>query len=102
MKLPASHPLTLKNGLKIHDTHPNQSVQESGRSIGETFENLLQSVNQQQMEAQAKQTELLTSSKKDIHGTMIALEKADLSLRLMLQVRNKLVEAYQEILRMQV
>jgi flagellar hook-basal body complex protein FliE len=33
---------------------------------------------------------------------MLALEKADLSFRLMMQVRNKIVEAYQEVLRMQV
>jgi len=39
---------------------------------------------------------------KDIHGTMLALEKADLSMRLMLQVRNKLVSAYEEVMRMQV
>jgi len=45
---------------------------------------------------------LMVSEKKDIHGTMLALEKADLSMRLMLQVRNKLVSAYDEVMRMQV
>ena len=73
---------------------------ESG--IGDTFSNLLDAVNRQQIEAEAKQTELLTSPNKDIHGTMIALEKAEISLRLMLQVRNKLVAAYEEVMRMQV
>ena len=38
----------------------------------------------------------------ELHDVMIAMEEADLSLRLALQVRNKLVEAYQEIQRMQV
>ncbi|MBQ31221.1 MAG: flagellar hook-basal body complex protein FliE [Deltaproteobacteria bacterium] len=71
-------------------------------SIGDTFSNLLDAVNRQQIEAEAKQTELLTSPNKDIHGTMIALEKAEISMRLMLQVRNKLVAAYEEIMRMQV
>ncbi len=37
-----------------------------------------------------------------VHDTMIAMEKADLSLRLTTKVRNKVVEAYQEIMRMQV
>jgi flagellar hook-basal body complex protein FliE len=37
-----------------------------------------------------------------LHETMIALEKADVSFRTMLTVRNKLIEAYQEIMRMQV
>jgi flagellar hook-basal body complex protein FliE len=37
-----------------------------------------------------------------LHEAMIALEKADISFRTMLTVRNKLIEAYQEIMRMQV
>jgi flagellar hook-basal body complex protein FliE len=52
--------------------------------------------------AEAKQVELLVTENKDIHGTMLALEKADLSMRLMLQIRNKLVSAYEEVMRMQV
>jgi flagellar hook-basal body complex protein FliE len=39
--------------------------------------------------------------KKDVHETMIAMEEANLSLRLMIQVRNKVVAAYEEIMRMQ-
>ncbi len=39
--------------------------------------------------------------KQDIHQTMIALEQANLSLRLMVQVRNKMMTAYDEIMRMQ-
>ncbi|MFL2772751.1 MAG: flagellar hook-basal body complex protein FliE [bacterium] len=74
----------------------------SGGGIGQNFEKLLQQVNQQQLTAEAKQVELLTVENKDIHGTMIALEKADISMRLMLQIRNKLVSAYEEVMRMQV
>ncbi|MGO9212512.1 MAG: flagellar hook-basal body complex protein FliE [Syntrophales bacterium] len=37
-----------------------------------------------------------------IHDAVIALEKADLSFRKMIQVRNKILEAYQEVMRMQV
>jgi flagellar hook-basal body complex protein FliE len=39
--------------------------------------------------------------KQDIHQTMIAMEQANLSLRLMIQVRNKMISAYEEIMRMQ-
>ena len=38
----------------------------------------------------------------NLHEAMIALEKADVSFRTMMTVRNKLIEAYQEIMRMQV
>ncbi|MEC9219539.1 MAG: flagellar hook-basal body complex protein FliE [SAR324 cluster bacterium] len=86
-------------GLRSEAESQNQSV-ESG--ISRTFEKLLQDVNQQQLNAEAKQVELLVTDNKDIHGTMLALEKADLSMRLMLQIRNKLVSAYEEVMRMQV
>jgi flagellar hook-basal body complex protein FliE len=38
----------------------------------------------------------------DIHNTMIAIEKADLTFQLMMQVRNKIISAYEDIMRMQV
>ena len=42
----------------------------------------------------------LLQGKADIHETMIALQKADVSMRLFLSIRNKVVEAYREIMRM--
>ena len=87
-------------GLKTGAESQTQNL-ESG-SLSRTFEKLLQDVNQQQLNAEAKQVELLVTDNKDIHGTMLALEKADLSMRLMLQIRNKLVSAYEEVMRMQV
>tara|TARA_B100000929_G_scaffold247557_1_gene206323 strand:+ start:176 stop:478 length:303 start_codon:yes stop_codon:yes gene_type:complete len=98
IKLPSiSPPVT---GLKTGIESQNQNLESGG--LSRTFEKLLQDVNQQQLTAEAKQVELLVTENKDIHGTMLALEKADLSMRLMLQVRNKLVNAYEEVMRMQV
>jgi len=45
---------------------------------------------------------LIAGESKNLHETMIAMEKADISFRLMMGVRNKIIEAYQEIMRMQV
>ncbi|MBL4824995.1 MAG: flagellar hook-basal body complex protein FliE [SAR324 cluster bacterium] len=87
-------------GLSIGTESQKQGIESGG--LSRTFEKLLQDVNQQQLNAEAKQVELLVSENKDIHGTMLALEKADLSMRLMLQIRNKLVNAYEEVMRMQV
>jgi flagellar hook-basal body complex protein FliE len=70
--------------------------------LGDTFSKLFNDVNQLQNSADDKIEEFATSPDKDIHGTMIALQKADLSLRLFLQIRSKLTAAYQEIMRMQV
>ena len=97
INLPSVGPPLL--GLKNEAESQKQSA-ESG--ISRTFEKLLQDVNQQQLNAEAKQVELLVTDNKDIHGTMLALEKADLSMRLMLQIRNKLVSAYEEVMRMHV
>ena len=98
IKLPSIAPQV--PGLKTGNEDQKKLV-DSG-SINRTFEKLLQDVNQQQFNAEAKKVELLVTENKDIHGTMLALEKAELSMRLMLQIRNKLVSAYEEVMRMQV
>jgi flagellar hook-basal body complex protein FliE len=57
----------------------------------------------QQLEGQAetKVAGVIEGSGTDVHSAMIAVEKADLSFQLMMQVRNKIVSAYEEISRMQ-
>ena len=97
IKLPSISPLT--NDLKVGPEPQKQKIEGTGLR---TFEKLLQEVNQHQFNAEEKKVDLMVSENKDIHGTMLALEKADLSMRLMLQVRNKLVSAYEEVMRMQV
>jgi flagellar hook-basal body complex protein FliE len=44
---------------------------------------------------------LAAGKQKDIHQTMIALEKADVAFQLLMQVRNKIIAAYETIMRMQ-
>ena len=69
--------------------------------LSNQFSKMLNDVNQLQMAADRKIEEFATSTDKDLHGTMIAMQKADVSLRLLLQVRSKLTNAYQEIMRTQ-
>jgi flagellar hook-basal body complex protein FliE len=45
---------------------------------------------------------LVTMESGDIHNTMMAIEKADLSFQMMMQIRNKIISAYEEIMRIQV
>lgn len=70
-----------------------------------TFANMLtdavSSTNDQMLNADLQGKAMLAGESKNIHEVMIALEKANLSFRFLTQVRNKAVEAYQEVFRMQ-
>ncbi|HDM09950.1 MAG TPA: flagellar hook-basal body complex protein FliE [Desulfobacteraceae bacterium] len=79
-----------------------QTPEEKGRSFGEMLESAISEVDQLQREADGAIKELATGKEKDIHHTMIALEKASVSFQLMMQVRNKIIAAYEEIMRMQI
>ncbi|HUH66059.1 MAG TPA: flagellar hook-basal body complex protein FliE [Syntrophales bacterium] len=59
-------------------------------------------INQLQLDADQAITKVEMGTSGSIHDAVIALEKADLSFRKMIQVRNKILEAYQEVMRMQV
>jgi flagellar hook-basal body complex protein FliE len=63
------------------------------------FQQMLDDVNNQQHQADTQVKRSLLGET-DIHEATIALEKVDLSLRLLVQVRNKLVSAYEELSRM--
>ena len=70
------------------------------------FQNLLASAIQNtaslQNQAEAREMEFMAGDVEELHGLMIAQEKASLAFQLTLQVRNKLVDAYQEVMRMQI
>jgi len=78
------------------------SAAAGGASFGELVRDALDQLNRLQQEADNATTNLITGEPVDLHDVMIAVQKADLGFQLALQVRNKLVEAYQEIMRMQV
>lgn len=71
----------------------------SGSGFAETLGGALQKVDQLQLEADG-QAEKVAMGGGNLHEMSLALEKADVSMRLAMKVRNKLVEAYQEIMRM--
>jgi flagellar hook-basal body complex protein FliE len=73
-----------------------------GASFGQVLKDSLSQVNSLQHEADRAIQSLATGASGTLHDTMLAIQKAELSFKLMMQVRNKIVEAYQEVLRMQV
>ena len=66
------------------------------------LKNALGEVNELQSKANQAMEQMVGEGKGDLQETMMALEKADVSFRLMMQIRNKVLDAYQEIMRMQV
>lgn len=75
---------------------------DEGASFGDMLKSAISTVNELQKQSDKEIQKLMTGEAEDLHTTMIAVEKADLSFQMMMQVRNKIVQAYEEIMRMQV
>ena len=80
-------------------TQKNNGVQDS---FADYLKAQIKDVNHTQVEANEAVTAMVTGRSHNIHETMIALDKADVSFRMLMKVRNKAVEAYQEVMRMQI
>jgi flagellar hook-basal body complex protein FliE len=81
---------------------PGTAGAASGPAFGQVLKESLSQVNTLQHEADQAIQSLATGGTTTLHDTMLAIQRAELSFKLMMQVRNKIVEAYQEVLRMQV
>ncbi|NPA03901.1 MAG: flagellar hook-basal body complex protein FliE [Epsilonproteobacteria bacterium] len=67
-----------------------------------SFEKMLDEVNQELLQAQKAQEKLMSGQADNLLEIMSSIEKADISLRMVTEIRNKAIEAYQEVMRMQV
>ena len=75
---------------------------EVGRSFMQTLQDSVESVNAQQVQADDLAARFAAGQVENVHDAMISMEKAALSFKFMVEVRNKLLEGYQEVMRMQV
>jgi flagellar hook-basal body complex protein FliE len=93
-------------GERIQQTNTEVSTNEtdsgSAKTFGEALEGMLKDVNQSQLDANAAAQDIAAGRNKDIHSAVLSMEKAEIQFRLLAQVRNKVIEAYREIMRMQV
>jgi flagellar hook-basal body complex protein FliE len=82
------------------------AAQPAGQPAGSGFmkllDGLLQQVNSSQGVADQAVRDLATGRTDNLHGVLLSVAKADLSFRLFLEIRNRLTDALQEIMRMQV
>ena len=74
--------------------------QSSSLSFGQMLTDSMSQVNRHQLEADASINNLVTGKQTDIHQTMIAMEKASVSFDMLMQIRNKVISAYDQIMRM--
>jgi flagellar hook-basal body complex protein FliE len=70
-----------------------------GEAFAESLGKLIDGVEDSQTEANTAITNMVENNG-EVHDTMIALQRAEMSLQLTVQIRNKLVQAYQDVMRM--
>ena len=96
----------VKNVDLVYRPAPLANVKSLDEPAKGDFNNVLKSamgeVGDLQEKANQSIQQMVGEGKGDLQETMIALEKADVSFKLMMQIRNKVLDAYQEIMRMQV
>ena len=81
---------------------PGSGVQPTGASFSSLLGNLVQGVNAKQNAAAQALQDLQSGQNVSLHQTMITMEEASVSFQLMVEVRNRLLDSYQELMRMQV
>ena len=77
-------------------------VQPAGESFSTMLGKMVAEVNDKQINASSAVNNLQTGNNVSLHQAVIAMEEANVSFQLMVEVRNKLLDAYQEIMKMQV
>lgn len=90
-------------GLPVTDrTGAVTPGQAAGDSFGGVLGQFVQDVNARQIAAGEAARSLQTGGNVSLHQAVIAMEEASVSFQLMVEMRNKLLEAYQELMRMQI
>ena len=83
-------------------TGNKQAKRIEGKSFGEIIKTSIANVDKVQKDSDSAVRNLATGEETDIHKTMIIMEKAEISFQLMMAVRNKIITAYETIMRMQI
>ncbi len=105
-KVGGKMPIQSIHSFPAHNVSSNRSQHvtpaEAGKQFGQILKNAIERVNHSQVEADQLVQRLANGEAVQLHDVMIASQKASITLNLALEVRNKVVEAYQEMMRMQI
>lgn len=99
MQIPAINTLTT-NQTDLSQAVRNSSGTNSTQSVSKTFSDILDSLTESQNKADSLINDLASGGDTDIASVMIASEENDVNMRVTLAIRDKLVDAYHEVMRM--
>lgn len=88
--------------LAVEGISSKDSSSDTGKTFADTLKEAVSSVNELQKASDKFAQNIATGKTDDVAGAMIAADRADIALRVMVQVRNKIIDAYQEVMKMQV
>lgn len=101
----AINPVTLakvQSPQALSATSGAQKATDGVPGFGQTLDTALGNLSQMQINSDQAMQKLAAGENVDLHQVMIATEQTDIAFRVALSLRDKLVEAYQEVMRMQV
>lgn len=81
---------------------PGSKAPADKRSFGQVLGNIVKDVDNLHKNAEKTTDKLLTGELEDVHQVVVAMEEAETSFRLLMEIRNKMVDAYREVMKMQV
>ena len=77
-------------------------AQDEKTRFGALLKDAISTVNNLQQQSDLEIRKIMTGESEELHTAVVAMERADVSFQMMMQVRNKIVQAYQEVMRMSV
>lgn len=93
----------LQDGIEFSPQRQELGTNEAGGgSFADMLSRAIEGVDDSMKESDQKVQDLIAGKTENVHDVMISMQKAQLSFQLMVEVRNKAIEAYQEISRMQI
>ena len=94
------------NGLSsaelLKKKSPLTPTQSGGEAFADKLKSAINEVNTMQVDSEKAMSDMATGQVKDLHQAALAIDKAEISMKLMLEVRNKALSAYKEISRTQI
>jgi flagellar hook-basal body complex protein FliE len=101
----AISPITLANpslSISVPSLFPAGGQESNNSSFKSIFDSAVNTVQGSQDKADTAVQNFLNGNTEDVHSTALAVQRADLTFQMFMQLRNKVVSAYQEVMKMQV